>query len=154
MRPIVARVREDHQEAPRGADLPARSTEDRKVRQTFQVEGNLKVVVSEGERLNKLIDDVLLHSSVVRAAGRSPETGRGSSRKPVRCADWRAVQVLFRLYARRVVTVAVRPAHMARHERPRSAPRNRTERSRSSTAKHGGGDKLSPLLAQDPLHPT
>jgi signal transduction histidine kinase/CheY-like chemotaxis protein len=40
--------------------FPLIQTEDRKVQQTIrQVEDNLKVVVSEGERLTKLIDDVL-----------------------------------------------------------------------------------------------
>jgi signal transduction histidine kinase/CheY-like chemotaxis protein len=40
--------------------FPLVTTEDPKVRQTIQqVEDNLKVVVSEGERLTKLIDDVL-----------------------------------------------------------------------------------------------
>ena len=40
--------------------FPLIQTDDRKVRQTIQqVEENLKVVVSEGERLTKLIDDVL-----------------------------------------------------------------------------------------------
>ncbi len=40
--------------------FPLVSTEDRKVAQTIQqIEDNLKVVVSEGERLTKLIDDVL-----------------------------------------------------------------------------------------------
>jgi signal transduction histidine kinase/DNA-binding response OmpR family regulator len=40
--------------------FPLIHTDDRKVRQTMQqVEENLKVVVSEGERLTKLIDDVL-----------------------------------------------------------------------------------------------
>ena len=40
--------------------FPLIQTDDRKVRQTMQqVDENLKVVVSEGERLTKLIDDVL-----------------------------------------------------------------------------------------------
>jgi signal transduction histidine kinase/CheY-like chemotaxis protein len=40
--------------------FPLIQTDDRRVRQTMQqVEENLKVVVSEGERLTKLIDDVL-----------------------------------------------------------------------------------------------
>jgi signal transduction histidine kinase/DNA-binding response OmpR family regulator len=40
--------------------FPLITTDDRKVRQTMQqVDENLKVVVSEGERLTKLIDDVL-----------------------------------------------------------------------------------------------
>ena len=40
--------------------FPLVPTDDRKVAQTIQqVEDNLKVVVSEGERLTKLIDDVL-----------------------------------------------------------------------------------------------
>ncbi len=40
--------------------FPLVPTEDRKIAQTIQqVEDNLKVVVSEGERLTKLIDDVL-----------------------------------------------------------------------------------------------
>jgi signal transduction histidine kinase/CheY-like chemotaxis protein len=40
--------------------FPLIQTDDRKIRQTMQqVEDNLKVVVSEGERLTKLIDDVL-----------------------------------------------------------------------------------------------
>src|SRR5262245_18220122 len=40
--------------------FPLVQSEDPKVRQTIhQVEDNLKVVVSEGERLTKLIDDVL-----------------------------------------------------------------------------------------------
>ena len=40
--------------------FPLVPTEDRKVAQTIQqVDDNLKVVVSEGERLTKLIDDVL-----------------------------------------------------------------------------------------------
>ena len=40
--------------------FPLVPTDDRKVAQTMQqVEDNLKVVVSEGERLTKLIDDVL-----------------------------------------------------------------------------------------------
>ena len=40
--------------------FPLITTDDKKIRQTMQqVEDNLKVVVSEGERLTKLIDDVL-----------------------------------------------------------------------------------------------
>ena len=58
---LGARLRQDHQEAAGGSHLPARvDLDDRKVAQTIQqIEDNLKVVVSEGERLTKLIDDVL-----------------------------------------------------------------------------------------------
>ena len=57
---LGARLREDHQEAAGGSHLPARRRRRSQGRQTIQqVEDNLKVVVSEGERLTKLIDDVL-----------------------------------------------------------------------------------------------
>ena len=58
---LGARLRQDHQEAPRGSHLPAgaRPTTARSSQTIQQVEDNLKVVVSEGERLTKLIDDVL-----------------------------------------------------------------------------------------------
>ena len=58
---LGARLRQDHQEAPRGPHLPAgadRRPQGRR-RRSSRCEDNLKVVVSEGERLTKLIDDVL-----------------------------------------------------------------------------------------------
>ena len=57
---LGARLRQDHQEAARGPHLPAGADRRPKIVQTIQqVDENLKVVVSEGERLTKLIDDVL-----------------------------------------------------------------------------------------------